>query len=520
MNKISVRFKEYGEKFKDFWNREDGILLIFSILIGFITHFYLFTHEVMAPDMVGYSSLYTAGDWEVSLGRWGIQIINGLRGGMINSFLITIVCILGASLSVIFIRKIFEIESRIISLLFATVIMTAPQMAETLLFTFTADAYFCAILLSCLAAYMISRTNIGLGKYLLAGICIIFSLSIYQTYIGLTIGIIIILFIHRLLKEEDTKENVKWFIKNMCFILICLILYFLITKIYLYANGLELASYRGANSFGIDILFQIPESVIKIYRQFVEFLFGESVIYNQFWKRNILNGIITGILFLCLVHQIIREKIYHSPTRLLLLVVAILLFPLGVNIIGIIMPTTGINLVIGYAEILYYILFFVVIEKEIRLLRIPSYVAVTILCGTFILSNNATYMARYDVFQNYYTESIRILSKVEMLDGYSNELKWMFSDNIQYVSAYSKMANGFISNNYMTWSAAKGIWLNKPFYKKYFGKKINMVTYEQHNAILESEEFQNMGIYPENDSIRIIDDIIVIKLSENGSQVQ
>lgn len=520
MNSISVKYREFLEMIRNFFSKDAGIVLLASMIAGVVSHFYFFTHNVMAPDMVATGFYHISGEWEASLGRWGIHIIDELRNGIVNPFLIAFTFIMCASLAALFIIKIFDVRNRVVMVLIGVLLVVAPQLAETIMFTFTADAYGISLLFSCIGVYLISKENCKPWQYVIAGVIIVFSLGLYQAYIGFTVGLVCILFIKRILNETDIKKSIIWLVKNMIFILFCLITYYLATNIYLYLNGWELASYKGANSLGFGLILQLPTSIVNAYRDFYQFLFGESVIKNEIWNRDLLNIIFTIVLFLALIHHIYTKKIYKSPLRLVSLGFAIIIFPVAVNVMDLITPGTSINLVTGYGLLLFYVLVLIVVEDRIHLFLAPSVVTVGFLCLTFILSNNASYMAREEVYQNYYAESMRILSRVESVEGYSSEMKWMFSDNIQYISNFSEFGNGFISDDYMTWNSPGGIWNSQMFYKEFMGEEINMVTYEEHNRILGSEEFQNMGIYPAEDSIKIINDIVVIKLSETGTYVQ
>lgn len=132
------------------------------------------------------------------------------------------------------------------------------------------------------------------------------------------------------------------------------------------------------------------------------------------------------------------------------------------------------------------------------------------------MSDNATYMSRKEVHINYLTTSNNILQKVYNMDNYSKDKKWIFTDNIRYKSKFAQMANGFISNDYETWNAIDGIWMNRQFYERYLGEKINMASKEEYYDILKLEEVKNMEPYPSNNCVKIIGDYIVIKISDQS----
>ena len=55
---------------------------------------------------------------------------------------------------------------------------------------------------------------------------------------------------------------------------------------------------------------------------------------------------------------------------------------------------------------------------------------------------------------------------------------------------------------------------NYRFFDKYLGVKIKICSKDEYDSIVKSDEFKNMPIYPNNGSIKIINNIIVIKISD------
>jgi hypothetical protein len=148
------------------------------------------------------------------------------------------------------------------------------------------------------------------------------------------------------------------------------------------------------------------------------------------------------------------------------------------------------------------------------LLHYAIIIMVSILIITFIWSDNASYMAREQVYENYYATSIRILTRVEQLEEYREDMKWMFNDIIYYRSTLSEYANGFTSNENETWACYEGTGLTVEFFQMYLGKSITMVNKQEYDEIVNTEEYKNMTTFPDVDSIKIINDTIVVKLNE------
>ena len=138
-----------------------------------------------------------------------------------------------------------------------------------------------------------------------------------------------------------------------------------------------------------------------------------------------------------------------------------------------------------------------------------------ILIFTFVLENTFTYVARNQTFRNYYTISMDIYSRAVQLEGYSKDKEWMFSDVIRFIVRDANRANGFISDDNVTWNNYNGTLQNSSFYEKYLGIKIKICSKEKYREIVETEEFKNMPIYPTNGSIKIINNVVVIKTTDN-----
>ena len=512
--------KDILSKISNQISKSDYISFIIGFIFCIINNFCMFAYGATAPDALCASEIYISGDWELELGRWGIHFIDKFRGGLVNSFLIILVSAFLIGLSCAMINRIFKAKKKITIVLISILIAVCPQFSETLMFTYCADSYILSFFLAILSIYILTKED-KIKNYIISIPLIVFAVSLYQAYIGVVLGLLIISELIYCLRNKITKKDIIYFFKKILTIGLALIIYFIVTKIYLKCNGLDLASYKGADSFGfISIITSLPSTIINVYRDFFNYYFGETIIYNRYWHRHILNliiGLITLVSFILLFIKSKKKGVRLSS--IIYMVIILIIMPILINMLDIIMPSTSINLVTGVALILPYLVpILIICEEDIKIkTRIFIYVVIILillLCHTFIYSNNASFMARKDVRNNYYTISSDILSRAKELDGYNEDLKWFFNDYIIYRSKYMPISNGFVSLNYETWDNPYGTWLNIQFYDRYLGQKIQMVTYDEYNEIIKSEEFSNMPIYPAKGSIKIVNDYIIVKLSD------
>ncbi len=502
--------------------------VLITFIVGIITHFVIFLTESMAPDALSAGTLRIAGNWEASLGRWGIAFLDAIRGGIVNKFLIIILSLFFLGIASSVICKILNIKSNKGIILISIILSTMPQVSEAFMFIYCADSYCLAFLIATLSAYYIIK-SFDNKKYniIIAILSGIICLSIYQAYISVTIVLMILYFIRKIIDDDiENKEIFLRFIKSMFYVFLSMIGYFIITKLVLRCMGIEFASYKGANSLSlISIIKSLPITFIDSYRSVYHFLFKDNILRNNFWHRNIYNALLCIVNMALILYMTIKTKLYKNKIKIVFLFFLFFVIPLGINVINIIMPWNKINIVTGPSLFCIMFLFVMMIENlnndnnVYTFIKSANIIVISILVFTYIMSDNATYMARHEVFTNYYSISSNILQNVHNLEDYSKEKKWIFTDNIRYKSKFSKMANGFISNDYETWNGIDGIWLNYQFYDRYLGEKIKMASKDEYYRVVETEEVKKMEAYPSKNSVKIIGDYIVVKIgNENYAQ--
>ena len=125
---------------------------------------------------------------------------------------------------------------------------------------------------------------------------------------------------------------------------------------------------------------------------------------------------------------------------------------------------------------------------------------------------NTKYLYIYEQSRN--IQKLLYSCKATSLEDYSTTKKWLFSDVIKFKANNLEKTNGFISYDNETWNNYNGILQNYRFFDKYLGVKIKICSKDEYDSIVKSDEFKNMPIYPNNGSIKIINNIIVIKISD------
>ena len=203
---------EVFEKFLKWFDTRKRFAFITVIILGFIAHITMLTETIMSQDGLWNSMKYSrAGDWELTLGRWGIVLVEILNNFIKIPTIATISCIITMAIAAIFLVEVFDLKSKISILVTSAILVLTPTFTATVLYVYTSFAYCFNFLLAILAIWFLyNYKNKKLG-FLFSSLCIMFSFSIYQSYIGVTIGLCLMIGIINTLKE---KSNIKYLPEN------------------------------------------------------------------------------------------------------------------------------------------------------------------------------------------------------------------------------------------------------------------------------------------------------------------
>ena len=173
-------------------------------------------------------------------------------------------------------------------------------------------------------------------------------------------------------------------------------------------------------------------------------------------------------------------------------------------------------------------IFFKILEimpKE-NISKICKYIVV--LCSLIIAWNytwqdNASYISIKTMQNQAEATANRLVMQVEQISGYTPETPVLITGGLEKNSYFDRKnisientkifdrSWGFISSNPTVWLGNQESW--KKLIYEYIGANLNIVNQSDYPEIIESEEYKNMKNYPEEGSIKIIDNIIVIKIS-------
>lgn len=537
--KIKTMFKspeEMWELLKEYFNQDRRFIFLLTMIAGLITHFILISNLILSQDGLLNGIHYTAGGYEATLGRWGIDLFDSIRNNIAFPFITTLISIVILGFVNIFIVDLFEIKGKLFRILTTIVLVVSPSLCMTLLYAYTADVYFYSMFFAVFTVYSLYKIKNKKIGFLLGMISFVLMLSTYQSYMGITVALILMLAVKRLLTEEGSSLKVLKEILIKAVILgIYVVTYYLVTKIILRINHLTMSSYGGLNGIGLaTILGSLGESIKNAYVAFVKYFFADGVILNRQWRREkmyliffALYGLAMLILF---VKGLKNENKKDFFMRFFFACILIVLFPIALNLVVIAAPGNEIYYLTAtqMALILPFVLMtFEMLQEKLILSKMLNWGIVfmtAVILETYFLSVVITYETTELSYNQARGIVNRVISRMEEYPGYRSDMKKLFAGIIDDTNFNKTMDiyNYTVANSlrtslfHATYWGHESTWSN--FYNLFFGMQINFCDDYEYYTIIHSDEFKEMDIFPGKNSVKMINDVMVVKFTNSPSE--
>ena len=229
-----------------------------TVIMATIVYFQVYANDIHNPDTLYAGNYHGVSEWEISLGRWGLIIMNLLRGSAVSTVISSFITIITMGATSIVLVELLNIKKPIWIVLTSAILVTAPTFAIIVTYPYCSDSYAIAMLLSVLSVYFIYK-KINANCFVIASCIVALSLGLYQSYIGVTVTLCVIIPILKLLKNEESIKTI-WIdiLKSIGMVILGVIIYYILTQLVLYLTHVKLSTYSGANEIGLSIFKTIP----------------------------------------------------------------------------------------------------------------------------------------------------------------------------------------------------------------------------------------------------------------------
>ena len=518
-------FKEWGKKIP----QRTWICFITSVVLGWLTHFYMLSNKLTNWDDVNSLHSHGAGS---GIGRWFLEIVHPLGSRYSTPAIHGVIMIFFLALSACLVLEILQLKSTTAAILIGALMVTFPSVACVMTFMFTAHAYGLAIFMICLAIYLLRKYKWGMIP---CSILLIGSLGIYQSYISIAIALMLMGMMIDILDGKDCKRELKTGIVYACILVVSVVIYMKIC--YVFNPNMANETYAGVGNMGQIELTEVPRLIGRCYKRFLEYFIWKPFAYMSTLMQvlNILTCVAAVIVAVLLV---LKKCLYKKPFELALLGVVSFLMPLAVAFVYFMAPDAPFSVLMIYAYVMIYILVIALWEKLMQewssqqtagytkyFLQMSTLAIVGVIslsCYDNYLLTNTAYMRMQISYERVSSYFNRILANVEATPGYQQgDLvsivgEFHYLDNpspVDFASLYPtdslRELSGVALENGLTNSGVRD-----NFIRNFLGFQVADLSVEEKNEIREMEEFKAMPNYPEEGSIAQIDGIWVVKLCE------
>lgn len=511
--------EELLEKIKKNIPLQWKICFISALVFGLIAHIYKLTNWLPNWDSLVFR--YDPQNM-VAMGRWFLPVVCAPSSFYDLPWINGLFAILFHGLSAVCICKMFDVKKNITAGLIGAAVVTFPTVTSVLMYNYVADGYAIAFLLSCMAAMFLVGKK---PKYILSVVCIALSAGIYQAYITVTIMLLLCYLILEALHEESTA--VKLLTKSMKILLTGIggmALYYILMTAILKVTGTELLEYQGLNNAAAFSGINILGAFYNIKHSFIDYFFDFSNGISVFCVLNCIIVLLTVVMY---VIDIIKNR--TSVIKILFVCAYVIFLPIGANALAFINSEVDYHNLMKMGYFVFYLFLILQYERwEIKKPKFNTLKAWAIL-GTilvFIFNNiiiaNVSYHKLNMAYEKSYGTLIRIADRIEQTKGAENCSKILVIGALSGSEAYSVdlppdmtgATDGYIlrADDEIVGQSVLCSALND-----YCGKNYTFLAGEEKETLLKKLNEEEIGVWPESDSILISDGVIIIRL---GNEVQ
>lgn len=498
--------------------------IIIAFLISTFGSYVFWGNEIINPDTLLIGLPYNIGAWEIQIGRYGWAFFRFFDHGLASSYFSSFIAIFVFLLAAICIIDLFKIKNELIKIVIMVLVSSSPYSINMLTYPYVSIANATGVFFAVFAIWVWNYFHCNKIGAVIGAVCLAFSISIYQSNIGITAIVGTMVLIQKIFDDEQFVEKT---LNLAALVLLGGIFYYIGLKISLIIYDLELNDYKGANQFSvINIIKNLSTSIPKCYEDFFSFYFERSFRMSNSFGTSVIYIILGLVSILSIIKAMLDRKL--KKVRVIMIAILLILSPVLCNVINIIIPGTEVGILLVMPMTSFIVMLFALsydLSRDNincnRCLRAMLAMLMCILSINYIFVNNVDGLEYKRQEDSVLYLANRVYSKLEdrgvltdpnlkvgiFGNPFDGNYRWE-DPMFPYMNEHMKV--GFLYKN--SYSESYRGW--PPLFIRYFGDTgIHWCTQEDLNDIIKTEEFKDAPAYPAEGSIFKIGDIIVVKMA-------
>lgn len=511
-------------------NKRIRLIVLSCIISGVIAHGFFMFNDLAFHDAIG--SFFGESPIIVLSGRWllatmekGMEIIQG-GSNCQTPVILCLMTFVFIALSTYVVIKAMHIEKRKYIILVSVYLTVFPSITSLFFYVYTAPFYLFGNFICLLGGYFVymSLKSRRWIMYFFGVGLMVASIGIYQANLGIVISFFLLCVIKTIMDDYERISVKKTICMVVCFagsMGLSVVVYILITKISLLVLKLQLWDYADINTYGVTSISGYIRRIICAYTEFVCPTNRVSTnMYPTFTSVIYRLVLILSIVVTMSAAVRISKK---SKRNAIIYLLVVMLLPIGLNFIYIINDASAYGITL-YSEAFLIVYIVLLLQqkdriwggnnKTVNILNKWLFLFLVVMCAFFCKYDNDCYL-KADILQKqeltYYTG---LINSIKCTKGYSDEKKivWVGEFNKQDKSI-AKMER-FDSINILPLNSLDEV-INDYIWREDlkllcgFDPAVEEYSEGKFRGILEK-----MTCYPDDGSIKCVDDYIIVKFAE------
>ena len=508
--------KSLKEKIKFEW----VLAFVSSVIIGLLAHAYVFLNRL--PNHDGIINIYNT-QAKVKSGRFFLGPASGMSSFFDLPWVIGVLSIVFLALAAVCTVILFNIRKKISIVLVSGIIVVFPSVSATFSYMFTADGYMFGIFLAILAVVLTKKFKYG---FIAGALLVCLSVGIYQANLSVILTFVTLWLIHEILfSDAGVKAIGLKIVQSGLTVGVGMVLYLVVYKVFTGLLSVPITSYQGMDKVGTLTLHDIPKRFVQIKEELQNFFFDGIFNNSEMTLLTVLNVLVFITIIVSVSTLIIKRQLYKKVVLMMVLVLLVLSLPISYYVVYFISPVAFYHMLMVFSLSSVYI-FLVLLYDAVDDLRpsfierISSWAAVLLIFLTifnFGLIANISYFNMELRDEKTMHLANRILDRIEQLDEYEQiEKITVFGE----VSMYSKLNAEIIPNRIPNMIGSTGeVFISQPYhfnalFDSHFGYSLDFANKEEVEQIRGSQEYKEMATWPAQGSIKVFDNIVVVKFED------
>lgn len=503
-------------------SREEKNAFLTAFVFSLLVHLYKFTNTLLNHDAM--YNVYTQQNM-VGSGRWALKYACGISSYYDLPWVIGLLCCVYIALTAMIIVRLFRVKNPVVSFLCGGFLASSPATIETIFFQFTADGYFLAMVLAALAVYLSRVEEKRLWCYLLSGACICVCCGIYQAYVSFALILAVCHMIHELLRNRNTKkEYFLWVARQVVIFGGSLAVYYVLWQKVMDWTGIGVNAYQGIDQLGGMSLDLLRHGWNNAVSSVTYYLFQFALWGNGWSFYSMLNVLLLGALALGLVVAAVKSKLWQRPWALVLIVLGLLA----------VIPFAGMWCFTSYTvsyrplmlqSLMVLFLFTAIVYQEWTgpVLKNAAALLLTIIVLHNALLANISYFYMNLCYERTYADAVEMAGEIHdlgnledfadiaVLGNRYNDVQWGWQNGDGTLSREGRF---YILTCLLEENLLVDEWQVRGFLDWFLNIQIPTASPQRCSELTQDPRVQQMPAWPAEGSIALVDETLVIKLSE------